>query len=306
MANLEPNVPMTIKSSFGVVNLNTVYADFDEKRGWLFQVQNDKQDYSIAPGKLRFTSDSVSQGDGSSIQPSFIDGLVATMTIAYWYSPTASDSDKSPACAETLRLMDEFLMGVLNGLRTFPTDVSTQQYAWTPTGATTNRILEGIMLGPAWPDPDFSEWPPETRRKIQVASPYPYALENAEVVTPIADGDSATVTNPGNISQLPVIFAFGPFTQFAVVNDASGFTVSYDSSRPGAHAVGSSDVLQIDFVEGTCLLNGDPELDYIAGLDPAATDLWPLTPNSPMTPGGAQNITVSGADIEVISFPSWI
>lgn len=306
MPNLEWDVPMTLKSDYGVINLNTVYTDYGPMRGWLFQVENDDNDYSIVPAKLRFVSDSVSQGDGSSIQPAYIDGLVATMTVLYMTCESADVATAQPACGEPLRLMNQFLMGVLNALRQYPTDVSTQQYAWTPTGSDTNRILEGVMLGPSWPTPDFAKGPPHVRMKFQVASQYPYALENAEVVTPIAAGDSADVTNPGNVAQLPVLFAPGPFTEFAAVNEASGFTVSYDSSRPGAHAVLSGDTLQIDFVEGTCLLNGDPDFNYIAGLDPAATDLWPLTPNSPSTPDGVQTITVSGADIEIISFPAWI
>lgn len=307
MPNLEPDVPMTLKSSYGVVDLNTVSAFTTEGFAWLFRVLNDDHDYAIVPAKFRPVSDSVSQGDGSSIQPPYIDGLQATMSVSYWMCPDGNLESAVPACAEVLREMDQFLMGVLNGLRTFPTDVSTQQYAWLPTdnGGIT-RLLEGVMLA-AWPTPDFSKGPPEVRRKVVVGSPYPYALQNDLITTVIPAGTSATVTNGGNIDQLPILFVHGPSTGVAVVNEASGLTVSYDSTRPGALAIPAGHILQIDFAEGTCLLDGDPDLDYVAGLDPAATDLWALKPNDPSAPGGSQVITVSaGAAVDVKHYWAWI
>lgn len=309
MPNLEWDVPMTLKSSFGVVDLNSPYAQITDGVAWLYLVMNDDESYAIVPGKFRPVVDSVSQGDGSSIQPPFIDGLVATMTIGYWILPHGVDGEREPACGEDLRLMDQFLMGVLNGLRTFPVDVSTQQYAWLPSGnGGVTRLLEGVMLA-SWPTPDHSQSASQggklVRRKISIASPYPYALENEEIVTPIADGASGTLVNGGNIDQLPVLFVFGPATGVTVVNESSGLTLSYDSTRPGALAVPSGHTLEIDFAEGTCLLDGDPDLDYIAGLDPQATAYWPIKPNGPSTPSGEQVVSVAGANVEFIHYWAW-
>lgn len=305
--NLAWDAEMTIKSSYGVVTLNEIMADPDDSfpPKWLYLVQNDTDDYSIVPAKFRAVSDSLSQGDGSSIQPPWIDGLLASMSIGFWVCPNGERDAAEPACDDDLREMNEFLMGVLNGLRTFPTDVSTQQYAWQPPGAAFTRILEGVMLA-AWPTPDFSHGPKEVRLKVQIASPYPYALENDLITTSISAGGSAVVTNGGNSPGLPIVFVKGPASSCAVVNLSSGFTISYDSTRPGAHAILMGDILQIDCAEGTCLLNGDPDFDYIAGLDPAATDLWPLLPNGPSSPNGDQTVTVAGADVDIKHYWYWL
>ena len=307
MPNLEPNIPMTIKSSYGVVDINTPYSQISDGVSWLYLILNDDNDYAIVPGKFRATIDSVSQGDGSSIQPPYIDGLVATMTISYWTCPDGNCDDRQPACGEDLRLMDEYLMGVLNGLRTYPTDVSTQQYAWLPTGTNIKRLLEGVMLA-SWTTPDFSKGPPEVRRKISLGSPYPYALEDDLVTTDIADGTSETVTNGGNIETKPIIFIVGAGSSSVstIVNTASGLTLKYDPTRPGAVPVPSAHSLQIDCAEGTCLLDGDPDLDYIAGLDPSASDFWSLLPNGPTSPSGEQVVSATGSDIQVKHYASWV
>ena len=272
---------------------------------------NDNESYKIVPGKFRATIDSVSQGDGSSIQPPYIDGLVADMTIGYWVCPDGTRDSAEPACGEDLRLMDEYLMGVLNGLRTFPVDVSTQQYAWNPSGPAVARLLEGVMLA-SWPEPDFSQSANGgvlVRRKVSLGSPYPYALENDLITTLIADGTTVAVTNSGNIATKPIIFMVGPVSGAAaacdVLNNSSGLRLSYDSTRPGGIAIPSGHSLQIDCAEGTCLLDGDPNLDRIAGLDPKASDFWSLLPNGPTSPSGVQTVSVAGADVQVKHYHSF-
>lgn len=256
--------------------------------------------YQIVPQKFRPVVDSLSQADGSTIQPPFIDGLVATLEVAYMVCPDGTVKSKTFACDGDLRAMDDFLMGVLNSLRTYPADVSTQQYLWTPTGVTT-RLLDGVMLG-SWPTPDFSKGPPEVRIKFDLACPYPYALTNAPHTTVIAASSSGVAPNNGNTGFLPVINIPGPFTACAFTNSANGGAFSYDSSRPGASAVLTGHTLQIDMHEGSCLLDGNPADDYIAGLDPTVDNFFPLVPAIL----GTNTLTVSGAGISVVSFDSWI
>ncbi len=282
-------------SPYADVPINVPFAGDSSGIEWLFQIL-DPASYSIVPGKFRATVDSLSQTDGSSIQPPYIDGLVATLELAYYQLPGADgDSKGGPACKEVLRLMDQLLMGALNSLRTYPTDVSTQQYLWTPTGAT-QRLLDGVILA-SWPAPDFTKGPPEVRRKFQLGSPYPYALTNAPHTSPmIAPGTTVTITNAGNIEGLPILFMNGPSSFFQVTNLATGLSLTYDSTLPGALAVPTGHTLQIDFHQGSVLLDGNPDLDYIAGLAPGTSDFWPLIP-------GAQAILNS---VSSVGFPYFV
>lgn len=293
---------MTIHTPYADVPVNQAFAVDSGGIEWLFQIL-DPASYSIVPGKFRATVDSLSQTDGSSIQAPYIDGLVATLELSYWQVPgPEGESEGAPACAAILREMDQMLMGALNSLRTYPTDVSTQQYLWSPTGLLTRRLLDGVILA-SWPTPDFSKGPPEVRRKFQLGCPYPYALTDAPQTTiGIAPGGSVVVTNGGNIAGLPILFIPGPCTFCQVTNVESGLSLTYDSTLPGAVAVPSGHTLQIDFHEVSVLLDGNPADDYIAGLDPGASDLWPLVPGDQEI----LNSSMSDSSPYLVSYDYWI
>lgn len=293
--NLEWSAPQRIVATYATVPLNQPIG-LGSGKAWFYQVQMDG--YGIVPAKFRPVSDSFSQADGSSIQPPYIDGLVASMEIGLWVLPRGVEADKEPACGEDLRLMDELLMGALDSLRAFPEDPATQEYVWTPTGAGDDRLLAGVMLG-AWPEPDFAPGPPEVRLKVVLASPYPYAQGAGTATTTITDGTSETVTNSGNTDERVLMRAYGPSIAFAITDLDTGRVVSYDSSRPGGVAIGGGDYAQLDFFDGTIYLNGDPDQDLIAGLDPVSTDLFALR-------SGDQVIAASGADVQVDVRNAWV
>lgn len=296
--NLEWDAPMIVKSSYTSFDINQLTADvLSGGKDALFLIE-EPGDYKIVPAKLRTVADSLSQADGSSIQPPFIDGLVATIGLSYWVVPNGNFDAKTAACANDLRLMNELLMGTLNALRTFPTDPSTQQYSWNPSGVgDALRLLNGIMLG-SWPVPDFSQ-NPLVRIVFEVASPYPYALNDTpHTVGPITPGDTFNVDNDGNSPGLPVLEIPGPATYFKVTNTLTGLTLIYDHSLPGALSIPSGHTLEINFHEGSCLLDGDPDFDYIAGLDPSATTFWALDPG--VTP--VSNDVAGDGDVTVVSF----
>lgn len=283
---------------------------------WLYLVMPpDNGAYSIVPGKgtsgggFRPVVDSLSQADGMSVQPPFIDGMMATIELSYQWSRTGSRSDIEPAGApdavglSVQRQMDELIMGALNSLRTYPPDVSTQQYLWLPAGLVTNRLLDGVMLG-SWPTPDFTKGPPEVRLKFDLVCPYPYAILDAPHTTaPIAPGASSPVSNLGNTATTPILFIPGPMTYCKVTVFPSGLTLIYDDTLPGAVSIPSGHTLQIDFHEGSCLLDGNPTLDYIAGLDPSATVFWPIEPD--ILNGSPSTVAVdplSDGSVTVVSY----
>ncbi len=296
--NLEWDVVQEIVTPLGTVPLNDPMAPSSDGMSWLFLTAIDA--YSIVPAKFRPVSDSFSQADGSSIQPPWIDGMVATLEIQYQVCPNGDRASATFACGEDLRLMDEFLMGCLNSLRTLPSDVTTQQYRWRPTGASVDRLLNGVMLG-AWPAPDFSKGPPEVRTTVVLASPYPYAVDDEITTYSIADGSSVEVWNHGNCPTLPVIRAHGSTSAFVLEDLDSGFLLSYDSSRPGASTIAGGHYAEIDFFAGSVEKDGLPaEADnLIAGLDPASTNLFSLPP-------GATTLAASGATTGVYVQNAWV
>lgn len=316
------DAPMVINSPYENVALNEPWVDTSTGKTYIFQTTVDN--YAIVPGKgenasggFRPVVDSLSQADGMSIQPPFIDGLVATLELQFFVCPDGTQASKVFAGSTVenrpdLQHMLEVIMGVLNSLRTYPPDVSTQQYAWLPPGDATYRLLDGVMLG-SWPTPDFSKGPPEVRLKFDLVCPYPYAiLADPHTTGPITPGGSDLIGNLGNTAQFPILMIPGPMTYTKVtVNVGLGapyaFEIVYDHSLPGAMDVPSGHTLQIDFHEGSCLLDGDPTLDYIAGLDPTLSTFWPLQPNQLI--GGPNTVAVDVAgdgDVTVVSYDAWL
>lgn len=296
MPNVEWDVAQTLVSPYATLDLNTVIG-VGRDNAFFYMVRPDG--YQIVPGKFRAVIDSVSQADGSSLQPPFIDGLVATLKVSYWTVARGSAlGDRKPACDEDLRLMHETLMGVLNSLRVWTTDPNTmQRYLWTPTGTGDRRMLTNALLTGQWPVPDMSN-EPEVSVTFQIGTPYPYAIDATEVDTVIASGGSAAITNPGNAAQAPVMRVAGATSAFTITNTTTGQKVVYDSTRPGAVAIAGGHFAEIDFFQGSIFLDGNGA-DLVAGLDPTQTDFFPLEP-------GAQTIGMSGATVTILHNGAWV
>jgi hypothetical protein len=295
MANLEWDVAHVLVSPSGSLPINTPGPALESGMFPLFLVT---PPYTIVPSALRSVSDNLSQADGESLQPPYIGGMVATLKVAYWAQPTRDESDarRAFACGADLREMDERLMLHLNALRQWSTLPDTKQrLEWSPSGAD-DRMLSDILLA-SWPAPDYlggDQGGIGVETTFAVATPFPYATSVASTSTSISSGSTAPITNNGSAAQFPIIQAFGPSTGFAIVNEATGVTLSYDSTRPGASAIGSGDYAEIDCFKGTVLLNGDTTQNLIAGLDPGFIDFLSLVP-------GSQTLATSGASITVTS-----
>lgn len=296
MANIEFDVPMEIISPFlpdGLL-INQLIAPVDGT-SYYFLVR--PSGYQIIPSKFRSVIDSISQADGVSIQQPYIDGLVATMTVEYWEATNGDIHSLTIACAQTARLMDQLLLGVLNSLRVWTTDPNNlQRYIWTPTGAG-NRALTNVLLA-SWPTVTIEDPPPGISRTFSLGTPFPYAIDLSQSDPTIDDGDSLVITNGGNADFSPVMQIQGPTTVFLITNEETGETVSYDGTRPGAAAIASGHYAEIDFFQGSIFLDG-AGADLVAGLDPVATDLFTFAP-------GDQTISVTGADVKVLYNDSYV
>lgn len=291
MPNIESDVAMSIVSPFLPAGLPiNQQLPLVDGTSYCFLIPP-ASGYQIIPGKFRSVVDSISQADGSSLQQPYIDGLVAAMTIEYWETIGSTDpAARVLACGQTARLMDEMLMGVLNSLREWTTDPNNEQrYIWTPTGAPADRLLTNVLLA-SWPTVSIDAR--EVRRSFSLGTPFPYAIDIAQLSPTIADGTSAVLTNNGNAKFSPVMQVQGPTTVFLITNEATGEIISYDGTRPGAVAIGGGDYAEIDFFQGSIFLNGSGA-DLVAGLDPVATDFFTLAP-------GDTTVSVTGADVVVL------
>lgn len=295
-ANVEWDVEQTILSPYGTLELNQVLPLAGRDNAFFYMVREDG--YEVAPGKFRPVIDSISQADGSSIQPPYIDGLVATLTVKLYVATRGDAGATEPACAEDLRLMNEQLMGVLNSLRRYSDDPNDQQrYLWTPTGLGDRRMITEVILA-SWPTVAFDG--KEVTVAFSLGTPFPYAIDATEIDTTITDGGSGTITNAGNAAQSMVTRTHGPSTGFVIENTDTGQLLSYsDASDPGALNIPAGHYVEVDWFRGSATLSGGSGSDVIAGIDFSATDFWLLQP-------GDNNIAVTGGDTDFLTNNCWV
>jgi hypothetical protein len=283
LANLEWSVPHTIESPEGSLDLNVP----DPVTGRCFRIYPDG--YRIVPS-LRVTQDNVSQADGSVLHPRWKTGMTAALRVGFQIAQGDGTGDYVPACGLDLREMNDELALHLNALRTLTT--TTQRLLWSPEDyGGERRMLDQVQLL-SWPSPSFDV--NEAFQEFSLETPFPYAEDATEQSHSLLAGTAfTTITNAGTAAFSPVVRVMGSFFGFVLSNlddtdsDATPLEVLYDSTRPGALAVGPGDYAEIDFFRGTIYLNGD-EASLIAGIDPTFSDFWRLVP-------GGNDITLSGA-----------
>lgn len=288
MPNLEWEVPHTLVSSEGTLELNVTPGGTEAPRRYAIQ-----SDYQMVP-QLRVTVDNLSQRDGGILHPRLKTPLRVTMTVHYQMGTNGDDVEYEPACGADLREMHDELMKHLNALR-FLTD-EQQRLLWTPTDYSNRRMLDFVQTE-AWGDPTRDPATNETGVTFQLASPFPYAIDLTQTTTSIAEGGSATITLAGSSNLCPVLRVQGPSTEFVITNETTGKLFAYDGSRPSALPLGGAQYAEIDMFRGTIVLNGD--ILYLdAGIDPEFTDFWTLEP-------GPNVITADGAAVDVLWNQAW-
>lgn len=82
--------------------------------------------------------------------------------------------------------------------------------------------------------------------------------------------------NLGTAPVFPKLFIYGPCTQPRVENITTGETLEFLSS----YSLASGDYLEIDFEEGTVLLNGDAGNSRYNQIDFSVSDWWQLIPGT--------------------------
>lgn len=283
MPNLDFDAPSQIISPRGVVSLNDMGLG---SSGLWWKVLPDS--YKIVP-TLRFVQDNVSQQDGSVLHPRFLSGQVATFKVEYRVATSAPEYNG--ACDEDLLEMSEQMILVCNSLRSNgPTPATNQRFTWEAADSTSRGLIRVMLLG--WPDPVWTD--PAWVVTVALETPFPYAIDLNQIDTPINDsGGPALVPNDGNMEFWPVIEVGPNGGFFTITNEDSGEVVVYNGA-----AIGGGDHLELDFFTGTAYLNGD-STDEIDGIDPTSTDWFTIKPD------GGTNVSIVGADADVLSNNAW-
>lgn len=259
------DVPFVIRTPIGDLDFN---GDEDQ----LYRYVLIKEGCRVG-ASVRATVDNIPQASGEIHHPRAQEGVGMVLQTEFW-------SHGERACGQVLQTMCDNLMAHLVALL----NADDGRVLWTPEGfgqrmITQARWLEGVQ--PSW---DGSM----LRVSFAIDSPFPYAI-SALQAAPVISG-SGTVTNGGNTDFKPVLQLAGPFTTAEIVNesvvDENGdpLRIVYDGSRPGAAAIGSGNILEIDTFKDSAYLGiGGPPGDDSnrkAGIDLGQSDFFPIAPGA--------------------------
>lgn len=278
--NLEWSVAHELVSPLGSVPLND-FGGFlaDGVTQPFFLLKPDP--YAIVPA-LRAVTDNLSQADGTSLQPPYVSGLVASLHCEFWVGTNGNRESLKPACDSELRQMDFLLTLYLNALRTQgATPDGTQRLLWQPTGYAQRRMITQCLVA-QWmaPQPFDSAGGIGMGVTFALATPFPYAIDETADDVDIADGTTVLVPNDGNAAYSPVVIVHGSTSAFAITREDTGEVVSYT----GPDTITTN--AEIDFFTANIATGGT---DLIADLDPTVTEFFTIPP------GGCE-VHISGAD----------
>lgn len=240
----------------------------------------------------RVTRTNLPQADGEITKRKFKTGNVVELNLQFW------ETLDQPACGGTLREMADLLDLHLNAIENADGRISWAPSSWPETGPTlVDRMIDKVRtLGPSSQGDSTGvsvvlEQDPESplvAATFALLSPLPYAMDVPQTVTNAFP--SATLYNGGNANFYPVMQVHGPATSFAITNasvtdeNGTALSVVYDSTLPGAVAIGAGHYAEIDFFRETIYMDGH-FANLKAGIDVTLTDFFPLVP-------GPNDITV--------------
>lgn len=239
----------------------------------------------------RATFDQVAQRSGTILHRQYREGYILTLGGGMF------QAKDNAACGALLREMWDILGLHTNALEceiaVDEDDVADRRIQWTPTGYGQDRILTDIRLNEA-PTETVDGF---TTFQFSVHSPWPYAIDQTETTTPVANGANVTITNPGNCPIWPNFKVYGAATDFTYSNLSYGFQLAYSSSFQGAEAIGGGDYAFFGHFANNVFLNGNSD-NLIAGVDFINSDFFPLLP-------GDNVVHITGAHMDVIWNAGW-
>jgi hypothetical protein len=304
------DIPYALVSPIGVLPLNplnavanpiTTDANVDGPQWVLLP------DGCQAGSAKRVTRDNQPQKSGEIVHRHFKTGLVFQLKmLAVDVQPGADGAlgEFLPPCGEDLVDLFDLLCLHLNAMEN-----ADGRLLWTPSGKPVRMLLDCRWLGDSGEGGGTftsvvtsQDTTILTAAEFALVSPFPYALDFTQTTTTIDDGDAATITQTGNTDMYPVVHAYGPSTAFTLTNATTGFQLKYDSTLPGASVIPSGHAVEFDFFRETGYFGptGGPYTGASAkpGIVVTVSDFFPLSP-------GANDITVVGADVDILWQAAW-
>ena len=273
------NVPFSLLSRYGTLVFNTEQAE------GMFNLVKERCQVDIG---VRANRSDIPQGDGSILHRRWLTGVEIQLAVQLWAN------DGEVACATTTPTSQDMLdLLILHARAAQNADDNESRLFWTPTGQPV-RLLDDLRLA-EYPQLSFQQGVPEVR--FTVGSGFPYAIDFTQTSTPITDGGGSVLTNAGSAEFWPVFQVQGPATSFEIQNATLGLSLIYDSTLPGASAIGGGDYVEIDTFRNTLYLNGDED-NMKPGLDVQNSDFFPLGP-------GDNDVSIDGADMNVLWQSAW-
>lgn len=259
-----------ISPTMGTLPINT-----PDGEGRIFRLNHKG---SVGRRNVRATTDPVPGGDGEIFFDRYATGSEMQLAIQLW-------DGGEIACDDVLVDMYDDLRGFLWSLLRPEDDGG--RLVWTPSGKSA-RLLDAIRLL-SLSDPEEESETGAMEITCVLDSPFPYAISLTENVVALAG--TVNLPNNGNVDFMPVFKVNGATTDFSI--SGNGLTYIYDSTRPGASAIGGGDYAEIDMFRGGLIyLNGDGA-NLKAGVDIELSDIL-------VVPAGGANFTIIGATADVL------
>lgn len=276
------SLPMTLTSPAGTLLLNQEVPSLGA-----FFLDGDGCKFNIG---VRSTKDHVPQSDGDILHHRFLTGTEMPLKIQLWESAERN----KVACDALLETMLDTLTRHMRAL--LNAGDNEGRLAWNIPSGGNIRILDDIRL---LVYPDYTQDPSAMGSTVlaTVDSQFPYAQDLTQQSTDIADGATETLDNTGSADYFPVFQVQGPTSGFSLSNLTTGVVFDYDSTLPGAVAIGGGDYAEIDTFRNTIFLNGSGA-NLKAGVSQLTSDYWALVV-------GENDVTIDGGDVTVLWAPAW-
>jgi hypothetical protein len=278
---VEWNIPFTLTSPYGTLAMSS-------GTGYVFDPAR-----CSAGAAIRETRDDIPQASGGILHREYVSSYEMHIGLVFM------DAPDSPACAASLREMWEALQLHLGGLlceqQFEEDDVVNRRIQWTPEGYGQDRLMVNVRLLEELKVVGVQD--AQTTASFALHSPYPYVIDQTLTTTTITDGSTVTITNPGNTPIYSDFKVYGATSAFTYSNVTYGFDMIYDSSLPGAIPILGGDFAFFGHFANNVFLNGNLD-NLIAGVDIENSDFFPLMP-------GANDITINGADMDVLWNAGW-
>jgi hypothetical protein len=231
---------------------------------------------------VRATKSNVPQADGSILHHRFLTGAEMSLRFLLW------EEFNKPACDDLQADMLDELSGAFRSLLNAADNQG--RLAWEVPGKN-ERMLDDarLLVYPEYSQDDKSGMGIVT---VTIDTDLPYAQDLTQQLVSISDGGDATIDNTGTAESFPVYKVYGPTSTFTLANVTTGEQVIYSGT-----AISGGDYVELNTFKNTAFLNGDgadmlPSIDILSSLFPFLRT-------------GNNQISIDGADVDVLWNPAW-